>query len=291
MGKRREDLTTKDLRDLRDAYTSPHWTIDELCDRFGFAPGALRKFCSRREWRRPEELYRKGVARKEIPEARRETAQLLWDTGETSARIARWIGVSPNTAHAICSREFGFRNLRLNKQTYFFRRNLQMLAMAEAGVPVEEIADHFWLGPKSVRELVARTRRENGAMIHRIPDQDLAAKLRQCEAHERVLHASISIVAEEKRVGAQLILWPTRGTAPQSNARAASMYLVHVEASYSLTDTGLLFGRDRTTVAHACMLVEDARDDESTDALMDDMADRFRASIAGVEAISAREVA
>lgn len=57
------------------------------------------------------------------------------------------------------------------------------------------------------------------------------------------------------------------------------MYLVHVEASYSLIHTGILFGRDRTTVAHACALVEDRRDDKLFDNAMNFMAERFLSGI------------
>jgi hypothetical protein len=32
-----------------------------------------------------------------------------------------------------------------------------------------------------------------------------------------------------------------------------------------MTEVGILFGRDRTTVAHACSLVEDGRDDPELD--------------------------
>ena len=39
------------------------------------------------------------------------------------------------------------------------------------------------------------------------------------------------------------------------------MYLAHVACGLSFTDVGLLFSRDRTTVAHACRVVEDRRDD------------------------------
>jgi chromosomal replication initiation ATPase DnaA len=44
-------------------------------------------------------------------------------------------------------------------------------------------------------------------------------------------------------------------------ARQVAMYLAHVVGGLSLTDVGRLFQRDRTTVAHACALVEDLRDD------------------------------
>ncbi len=43
------------------------------------------------------------------------------------------------------------------------------------------------------------------------------------------------------------------------------MYLAHVVFSLSLTEVGHLFARDRTTVAHACMIVEDRRDDRCFD--------------------------
>jgi hypothetical protein len=36
-----------------------------------------------------------------------------------------------------------------------------------------------------------------------------------------------------------------------------------------LTDTGRLFGRDRTTVAHACGVIEDKRDDPLFDRALD----------------------
>jgi hypothetical protein len=48
-------------------------------------------------------------------------------------------------------------------------------------------------------------------------------------------------------------------------ARQTAMYLAHVACSLSLTEVGVLFDRDRTTVAHACAIVEDRRDDANFD--------------------------
>lgn len=53
----------------------------------------------------------------------------------------------------------------------------------------------------------------------------------------------------------------SRGKAPVALARQAAMYLAHVACGLSLTDVGLIFARDRTTVAHACAVIEDRRDD------------------------------
>lgn len=61
----------------------------------------------------------------------------------------------------------------------------------------------------------------------------------------------------------------TRGRAKVALARQVAMYLAHVACGLSLTDTGRLFGRDRTTVAHACGVIEDRRDDPVFDRALD----------------------
>lgn len=46
------------------------------------------------------------------------------------------------------------------------------------------------------------------------------------------------------------------------------MYLAHVVLGLSYSEIGRTFGRDRTTAAHACQLVEERRDDSHTDAVI-----------------------
>lgn len=53
----------------------------------------------------------------------------------------------------------------------------------------------------------------------------------------------------------------SRGRAPAAFARQTAMYLAHVHFGLSLAQVGRNFGRDRTTVSHACARVEDSRDD------------------------------
>ena len=69
-----------------------------------------------------------------------------------------------------------------------------------------------------------------------------------------------------------------RGTARVAFARQVAMYLTHVTCRRTLTDVGRIFARDRTTVAHACAVVEDLRDDARFDRVLDllDMIVRFR---------------
>ncbi|MEM7739366.1 MAG: helix-turn-helix domain-containing protein [Pseudomonadota bacterium] len=59
-------------------------------------------------------------------------------------------------------------------------------------------------------------------------------------------------------------------------ARQVAMYLVHVVFGLSFRDTGDAFRRERTTVAYACSLVEDKRDDLSFDRKLDAMEDGLR---------------
>ena len=67
----------------------------------------------------------------------------------------------------------------------------------------------------------------------------------------------------------QIIAQQNRGRAASAQARQVAMYLAHVGCGMTLTEAGRLFGRDRTTVAHACMVVEDKRDDPIWDQMLD----------------------
>jgi hypothetical protein len=46
-----------------------------------------------------------------------------------------------------------------------------------------------------------------------------------------------------------------------AHSRQIAMYVCHVALSISVDDIAASFGRERSTVAHACHLVEDRRDD------------------------------
>lgn len=61
----------------------------------------------------------------------------------------------------------------------------------------------------------------------------------------------------------------SRGQAKVAFARQVAMYLAHVACGLSFTEIGKIFKRDRTTVAHACSLVEDRRDETCFDLVME----------------------
>lgn len=69
----------------------------------------------------------------------------------------------------------------------------------------------------------------------------------------------------------------TRDAADVAEARQIMMYLAHVAGAIPMTDIGRLYGRDRTTVMHACSLIEDRRDEP-----------RFNRTLDLVEGIVAR---
>ena len=56
-----------------------------------------------------------------------------------------------------------------------------------------------------------------------------------------------------------------RGAANIAHARQIAIYLTHVSLGISFTQVGRIFGRDRTTVAHACQRIEDERENPQID--------------------------
>ena len=80
--------------------------------------------------------------------------------------------------------------------------------------------------------------------------------------------AEISIAHFSRSTPTADLMRTTRGRAGVALARQIAMYLAHVVGGESLTDIGQHFRRDRTTVAHACRLVEQRRDDPNFDRVL-----------------------
>ena len=60
----------------------------------------------------------------------------------------------------------------------------------------------------------------------------------------------------------------TRRSPTIAFARQSAMYLAHVTFGLSYSEVGRAFGRDRTTTAHACQLIEERRDDPTIEAIL-----------------------
>ena len=72
-------------------------------------------------------------------------------------------------------------------------------------------------------------------------------------------------VADVFDIDCKFLRLPTRGQARIALARQVAMYVAHVSCGFSLTEVGAMFERDRTTVSHACEVVERRRDRGSFD--------------------------
>lgn len=105
-------------------------------------------------------------------------------------------------------------------------------------------------------------------------DPLIPRRTRRRRAHswgdDAVLHAHArtaieNMVTEVFGVAPGAIGRGTRGARRISNARQVAMYIAHVNCGLSLTDVG----RDRTTVAHACLCVELRRDEALFDRALD----------------------
>jgi hypothetical protein len=76
---------------------------------------------------------------------------------------------------------------------------------------------------------------------------------------------SAAAAAAALGVDPTMLAAPTRLCAPVARARQIAVYLHHVAMGASLSDCARLFGRDRSTVRHACARIEDMRDDPAFD--------------------------
>ncbi|MEZ5840088.1 MAG: helix-turn-helix domain-containing protein [Hyphomicrobiales bacterium] len=86
----------------------------------------------------------------------------------------------------------------------------------------------------------------------------------RCRAVERA-------VAEAFRLPVPALRARTRCLARVALARQVAMYLCHVVLGLTLSEIGDHFGRDRTTVSHACRVVEDRRDERAFDSLVEEL--------------------
>jgi len=89
-----------------------------------------------------------------------------------------------------------------------------------------------------------------------------------CAARAQLGEALVWSAAAAFAVRAGEIRARTRRCAEAAFARQAAMYLAHIGFGLSYREAGRLFGRGRTTAAHACQVMEDRRDDPFVDAML-----------------------
>ena len=79
------------------------------------------------------------------------------------------------------------------------------------------------------------------------------------------------LVARTYRMPRTALYADTRCRKTIAFARQVAMYLAHVSLSYPLKQIADHYGRDRTTVAYACRVVEDRREEEETELLLNSL--------------------
>lgn len=72
----------------------------------------------------------------------------------------------------------------------------------------------------------------------------------------------IDVAAALFNVSGRELRQPGRTTHGVSRVRQIAMYIAHTIFGIKMSEVGRCFGRDRTTVLHACHVIEDMRDDE-----------------------------
>jgi chromosomal replication initiation ATPase DnaA len=89
------------------------------------------------------------------------------------------------------------------------------------------------------------------------------------EADEAAAYLAVSVASFALAIPQDEIKARPRGSVGVAFARQTAMYLCHVAFEFSLARVASAFGRDRSTVAHACHVIEDRRDDPTFDAWID----------------------
>lgn len=110
------------------------------------------------------------------------------------------------------------------------------------------------------------------------------SRLARDSAASRIL----DLVGAARGVTRSEILSRRRCSREVVSARQLAMYLVHVLLGRTYLEVGRLFGRDRTTVSHACARVEDQREDRS---VFEREVAAIEAALAEIEDGEARRVA
>ncbi len=100
-----------------------------------------------------------------------------------------------------------------------------------------------------------------GSPVAPLPKRRDEVALDVCESLIDIASAVFSLPSKELRK-------PGRTAMSVSRVRQIAMYVAHVVLRLRMSDVGRGFGRDRTTVIHACQTIEDLRDEPEFDRIV-----------------------
>lgn len=99
------------------------------------------------------------------------------------------------------------------------------------------------------------------------------------KTHKIIARMAKEIVCETYGVPHARMLADGRGDIQAAQARQAAMYLAHVVGQMTLSEISKAFRRNRSTVSHACIHMEDRRDSPIFNLQVEYMEKRLRARI------------
>lgn len=105
-------------------------------------------------------------------------------------------------------------------------------------------------------------------------DQEGRLDINRAQADDYVLSAGafvIKLVSLLEKTDPEAMKNTSRGKADICLARQMSMYLMHTVFSCTYHQVSVFFKRDRTTISHACKLIEDLRDNQEFDKRLEAM--------------------
>lgn len=111
----------------------------------------------------------------------------------------------------------------------------------------------------------------NAVEVEEAPPADENRALRGFTRREEIMAACdavIDLAGALFDVSGRDLRQPGRTALATARVRQIAMYVTHVTLGIAMGEIGRCFGRDRTTVVHACHLVEDIRDDEEFDRIV-----------------------
>jgi chromosomal replication initiation ATPase DnaA len=84
----------------------------------------------------------------------------------------------------------------------------------------------------------------------------------------QVCDAVVDILSTFFNVSGRELRSHSRCERPVARVRQIGMYIAHVTLALTMSEVGRAFGRDRSTVNHACHLIEDMREEREFDRII-----------------------
>jgi chromosomal replication initiation ATPase DnaA len=106
-------------------------------------------------------------------------------------------------------------------------------------------------------------------MSLRTEDEDLWGPPQDFRRDRLAVAFVTSLVALALDVSARDIASRQRTTNAAARGRQMAIYLAHIALAWPLCRVAAAFGRDRSTVSYAVRAIEDLRDDQAVDALLE----------------------